>query len=103
MTSRLPRNGIWGRETTSMAPEAGPIPDWKKPSGYSRPSPRATTFTENAKSTKLNLDPADIAQDVALVVENVTSEHQTFMAALIGTGGEPCEVCGGFGRSPFRS
>jgi hypothetical protein len=63
----------------------------------------ATTFTENAKSTKLNLDPADIAQDVALVVENVTSEHQTFMAALIGTGGEPCEVCGGFGRSPFRS
>jgi hypothetical protein len=41
MTSRLPRNGIWGRETTSMAPEAGPIPDWKKPSGYSRPSPRA--------------------------------------------------------------
>ena len=31
------------------------------------------------------VDPEERAQTIALVVENITSDHQTFQAALIGT------------------
>ena len=33
----------------------------------------------------MGLDLAKIGQTIALVVENITSDHQTFQAALIGT------------------
>ena len=60
----------------------------------------ASTFTECSKEIHIALDPADIAMDVALVVENVTEDSQTFQAALIGTAAEPCDACGGYGRRP---
>jgi hypothetical protein len=45
----------------------------------------AQTFQENAVGVRLALDTATVAMDIALVVENITSDNQTFMAALIGT------------------
>ncbi len=56
--------------------------------------------TGDVSSMKIKLDPADIGQDIALVVENVTEDPQTFQAALIGTAAQPCDACGGYGRSP---
>jgi len=40
---------------------------------------------ETAVAVHLGLDVATVAMDVALVVENITDEAQTFVAALIGT------------------
>jgi hypothetical protein len=62
----------------------------------------ASTFTEESKVVNLRLDPADIAMDIALVVENITEDNQTFQAALLGTAAEPCDACGGYGRAPSR-
>jgi hypothetical protein len=45
----------------------------------------ASTFAENAVGVRLSLDTATVAQDIALVVENVSPDTQTFIAALIGT------------------
>jgi len=48
----------------------------------------AQTFAENAVGVRLALDTAVVAQDIALVVENVdtaTESAVTFIAALIGT------------------
>jgi hypothetical protein len=45
----------------------------------------AQTFTETAVGVRLALDTATVAMDIALVVENITSDNQTFQAALIGT------------------
>jgi len=45
----------------------------------------AQTFTEVAVGVRLALDTATVAMDIALVVENITSDNQTFQAALIGT------------------
>ena len=45
----------------------------------------AQTFTETAVGVRLALDTAVVAMDIALVVENITSDNQTFQAALIGT------------------
>jgi len=45
----------------------------------------AQTFQENSVGVRLALDTATVAMDIALVVENITSDNQTFMAALIGT------------------
>jgi hypothetical protein len=45
----------------------------------------AATFAENAVGVRLALDTATVAQDIALVVENISSDNATFMAALIGT------------------
>jgi hypothetical protein len=59
----------------------------------------ARVFQEDSSGVVLSLDPAVAAQDIALVVENITSDAQTFMAALIGTAAQPCEVCGGYGRT----
>ena len=45
----------------------------------------AQTFTEVSVGVRLALDTATVAMDIALVVENITSDNQTFQAALIGT------------------
>jgi hypothetical protein len=47
----------------------------------------AQTFAENAVGVRLALDTAVVAQDIALVVENVdpAESAETFIAALIGT------------------
>ena len=45
----------------------------------------AQTFTETAVGVRLALDTATVAMDIALVVENITQDNQTFQAALIGT------------------
>jgi hypothetical protein len=45
----------------------------------------AEMFGETEECTYLGLDWAEIGQTIALVVENITSDHQTFQAALIGT------------------
>ena len=45
----------------------------------------AQTFTELSVGVRLALDTATVAMDIALVVENITSDNQTFQAALIGT------------------
>jgi hypothetical protein len=45
----------------------------------------AQTFTEVAVGVRLALDTAVVAMDIALVVENITCDNQTFQAALIGT------------------
>jgi hypothetical protein len=57
----------------------------------------ARAFQENSRGVKVALDPAWIADHVTLVVENLTEDAQTFMAALIGTAISPCEECGGYG------
>ena len=54
----------------------------------------AMSFVPTARSIRFALDRAVVAQDIAIVVENVTEEAQTFMATLIGTAMEPCDVCG---------
>jgi len=60
----------------------------------------AHNFTDSvAREIRLRLDPADIGQDVAIVAENLTEDPQTFVATLVGTPGERCGACGGFGRS----
>src|SRR5271155_3518794 len=48
MTRRSPRKTICGRDTTSIAPVQVPMPDWKKPSGYSRMSRRGRSTTAGA-------------------------------------------------------
>ena len=45
----------------------------------------AQTFAEVAVGVRLALDTATVAQDIAVVVENISSDNQTFMATLIGT------------------
>jgi len=45
----------------------------------------ATTFVEGSVGVRLALDFAETAQDVALIVENISSEAQTFIATLIGS------------------
>ena len=45
----------------------------------------AQVFCETAIGVRLALDVAVVAQDIALVVENVSDHDETFMAALIGT------------------
>jgi hypothetical protein len=42
-------------------------------------------FTKGGTHVKVALDVATVAMDIALVVENITSSNQTFMAALVGT------------------
>jgi len=45
----------------------------------------AQTFAETAVGVRLALDTATVAQDIAVVVENISQDNQTFMATLIGT------------------
>ena len=45
----------------------------------------AQVFTETAVGVRLALDTAVVAQDIAITVENISSDNATFMAALIGT------------------
>ena len=45
----------------------------------------AEMFGETEEGVYVGLDLAKIGQTIALVVENITSDHQTFQAALIGT------------------
>lgn len=45
----------------------------------------AQVFAENAVGVRLALDTATVAQDIAITVENISSDNATFMAALIGT------------------
>lgn len=45
----------------------------------------AEMFGETEEGVYVGLDWAKIGQTIALVVENITSDHQTFQAALIGT------------------
>jgi len=45
----------------------------------------AQTFAETAVGVRLALDTATVAQDIAVVVENISHDNQTFMATLIGT------------------
>jgi len=42
-------------------------------------------FTKGPAGTRLALDTATVAQDIAVVVENLMKESQTFMAAMVGT------------------
>jgi hypothetical protein len=62
----------------------------------------ATAFTPTAKVMRIALDVAEVAQDIALVVENETNKNQTFQAVLIGTGAKVCDACGGYGRPQDR-
>jgi len=61
----------------------------------------AQVFAENQVGVRLQLSPATVAQDIALVVENISMDKQTFMATLIGTEAQRCDVCGGNGRVPL--
>lgn len=45
----------------------------------------ATTFVETAIGVRLALDTATVAQDVTLVVENLSRKTRAFRAAIIGT------------------
>src|SRR5271166_1204562 len=45
----------------------------------------AQTCAEVAVGVRLALDTATVAMDISIVVENITSDNQTFQAALIGT------------------
>lgn len=60
----------------------------------------AQVFAENQVGVRLQLSPATVAQDIALVVENISMDKQTFMATLIGTAAQHCDACGGYGRVP---
>jgi len=54
----------------------------------------AMSFVPTVRSIRFALDRATVAQDISIVVENITGDAQTFMATLIGTAMEPCDVCG---------
>jgi hypothetical protein len=49
----------------------------------------AQSFVEGAPAIHGRLDTACVAQDIAVVVENISKRTRTFRAVLIGTGTPP--------------